>query len=507
MPQMNIVPLAKKVDIACCSLALVAVVIFLIWMTLPIVADGLSSADDAIVAHAAKSLAVGKGYGWARTPDDFSPFDPGAISTGPTMILPLALLIKVFGPVDQMPGTVTLVMFLTQLAVASVLLFRRFGWAPTLGFFSVFLWLLMLASANHWFFGVFIGEAVSFGFVLLGLISIAEPGRDRWLVAAGLSLALAFLTKEIALFAIAGVVASWVIVNASYRETRARLLRRAAILIGAGLALPILFEAVKLFTLGVSGYRKLLEQTSQSRATLSVGSGNLAERSALFWKFFSQSYLSPGLFMGLMIGYLIVLGWCWRKQVKSWQYTKLFSLFTWAAVGVYFLYILLVAPLWPRYFWIGIALMLTAISAPILQVGSGLRLALLTAIFISTVALGLHRQPLATRFWASHSPVPAERAAVVKVLDDHPDLPYAGQFWQCIFDILFLRRDEGVWAYEPNVEKLRGQVFIAIMNNVFSAKNSSFVKSVESTCEPLTPDAKVIAAYRCGTPFWSTYRF
>ena len=79
MPQMNIGPLVKKVDIVCCSLTLVAVVTFLVWMTLPVIADGLSGADDAIVAHAAKSLAVGRGYGWARTPDEFSPFDAGAI--------------------------------------------------------------------------------------------------------------------------------------------------------------------------------------------------------------------------------------------------------------------------------------------------------------------------------------------------------------------------------------------------------------------------------------------
>lgn len=504
---MNISPLVKKVDIVCCSLALVAVVTFLIWITLPVVGDGLSSADDAILAHAAKSLAIGRGYGWTKTPNEFSPFDPGAISTGPTMILPLALLIRVFGPIDQMPGALTLVMFLVQLVIAAFLLCRRFGWTATCGFFAAFLWLLMLASANHWFFGVFIGEAVAFGFMLIGVICIAEPMPQRWLVGAGLCFGLAFLTKEIALFAIAGVVGTWFVVNVCHRATRTTLVRRAAILVLAVLALAMLFEVVKLATLGVARYRTLLEQASNARAYQGVGSGNFAERSALFWKFFSQSYLSPGLFIGLMVGCSIILGLCWRYPGKSSHYTKRFILFAWAAVGAYFLYILLIAPVWPRYFWIGIALMLAAISAPILQVGSVLRLALITTIFISTLAFGLHRQTLATRFWASQSPAAAERADVVKVLDNHSDLPYAGQFWQCIFDILFLRRDEGVWAYEPNVVKLRGQVFIAIMNNVFSAKNSSFVKSVESACEPLTPDAKVIAAYRCGQEFWATYRF
>src|SRR5437764_9022153 len=129
------------------------------------------------------------------------------------MILPLALLIKAFGPIDQMPGAVTLVMFLTQLVVAAVFLFRRFGWAPTFGFFAVFLWLLMLASANHWFFGVFIGEAVAFGFMLIGAICVAEPMPQRLLVGAGLSFGLAFLTKEITLFAIAGIVGAWLVAN------------------------------------------------------------------------------------------------------------------------------------------------------------------------------------------------------------------------------------------------------------------------------------------------------
>ena len=46
------------------------------------------------------------------------------------------------------------------------------------------LWLLMLASANNWFFGVFLGETVAFGFMLIGIALLAAFSNKQGTTAA-----------------------------------------------------------------------------------------------------------------------------------------------------------------------------------------------------------------------------------------------------------------------------------------------------------------------------------
>src|SRR5207302_221153 len=100
-----------------CAAALLAVFVLFVWLNVPVVRRGLSSGDDAFFAVIAKSIAVGKGYGWPRSSSEFHPFDH-FISTGPSLMLPVAFLIWVFGPVDQLPGAATLVIFTSQLITA-----------------------------------------------------------------------------------------------------------------------------------------------------------------------------------------------------------------------------------------------------------------------------------------------------------------------------------------------------------------------------------------------------
>ena len=494
----------QKLDTIVCVSAVAVVFIFQIWMTRPVVWWGLSHADDAILAHAAKSVAVGKGYGWARTPEEFSWFDPGAITTGPTLILPVALLIRVFGPVDQLPGAATLVIFLAQFLVAALVLSRHFGWAPACGFLALMLWLLMLASANNWFFGVFLGETVAFGFMLIGIALLAAFSNKQGTTAAALCFALAFLTKEICLFAIAGAVGAWFISSVCLQKERVMLLRRTAILVLVGITLPAAFEAVKLVKLGLVGYQYLWTHTSKVVALQAIGTGTWSDRAATFFSVFDQSYMSGRLLLGLTTGYLIGLALWWRNQGKGQRAAGRLSLFSWASAVIYFTYILVLSPIWQRHFWIGIALMLTAICAPVLSMGSKPRLIVIIVVGVSTLGLGLQRPLLVMHQWISTSTAPNERAAVAKLLDDHPELPYAAQGWSSIFDVVYLRREEGNWAYEPYTLNLRNKEFVALINDAFTLKNGPFFKSVVTTCEALTPQGRV-NAFRCGERFWATY--
>jgi len=496
----------RKLDTTVCAAALLAVFALFLWLSVPAVLLGLSSHDDAFFAIVAKSIAVGKGYGWPRSSTEFVLFDQ-FITTGPALILPIAFLIWVFGRVDQLPGAATLVIFISQLVVAALVLARRFGWTPTCGFLSAMLWLLMLTSANNWFFGVFLGETVAFGFILIGTASLAVVRGDRGIATAALCFSLAFLTKQISLFAVAGIVGAWLISTALHRVGRAVLFRRGAILVLVGSSLPLAFEAAKLATLGLVGYRDLWRpSTLHALAHYVIGGGNQSARLTTFLTVVGRSYLSPALVIGLAMGSALLLVLLRRSREAGRERVGRFATFGWAGAAVYLAYILMVSILWQRYFWIGIAVMLTAISAPMLALGSRLRVATIMALLAGTVGFGLHQPLYLLHQRVSTSTTPVERAAVVRLLDDHPDLPYAGPYGSSIFDVVYLRDVEGTWVFEPKVISLYDRDFIAVINHVFTDKKGRFFQSVVGTCEPLTPDARVIAAYRCGERFWATYR-
>lgn len=85
-------------------------------------------------------------------------------------------------------------------------------------------------------------------------------------------------------------------------------------------------------------------------------------------------------------------------------------------------------------------------------------------------------------------------------------MPFAAQWWSSIYDVVFLiKKKEGEWVYGPDVERLRGREFVGLINNGFTDKKDVFFLAVTRSCEPLTPNARLILAYRCGSAFWEMY--
>lgn len=500
----NLVPIEKRIDVTLCTFALLAAFSFFVWMSVPVIRRGVSSGDDANAAYIAKSLAVGRGYGFPESPDHFVLFESSITSSiGPTLILPVALLIWILGPLDQLPGAVTTVIFLGQLIVAAIILYRRFGWAQTCGFLSATIWLLMLTSSKMWLFGSLLGEPATFGFILIGTAGLVVAKRARGIVAACLCLSLALVTKQIALFPVTGILGTWVIVSWFDRVGLRVLFRRAATLVLATSSLPLAFEATKLFTLGLAGYRDRFRETLNFNLQMGVGSGTQIGRWTSFRSIFLDSYVSATLLAIVVTGSVVLLVLARRSRDQDAGGMERFALLTWAAAVAHLAYVLILSILWERYFWIGIALLLTAICAPLLAVESKLRVATILVLLVGTIGFGLHRPLYTLRDSVSASTAPTDRAAVVKLLDEHPELPIVAQYWASIFDVLYLRDKEGTWFYAADVVRLQHRDFIAVINDVFTDKKSRFFKSVVSTCEPLRPEARVISAYRCSKKFWS----
>lgn len=172
---------------------------------------GACCADDAYFAVIARRLAETGQYGFPTSDSATTMFDP-LIGSGPVHIAAGALGILLLGPSRWVPSLVTMVHFGTLLAIYLWILRRRFTNAI---FYGTALVLTAIATASyHGYFSLFVGEAPMLGYLVLGTACLAmwRPAADRWLVAGGLALSFALLTKPIALFPTLGILAAWLLI-------------------------------------------------------------------------------------------------------------------------------------------------------------------------------------------------------------------------------------------------------------------------------------------------------
>lgn len=484
-------------------LLFVVVLIVFLWLSTLNVLRGPSSADDAWIALSAKNITVGNGYSTSVSSSEFVHYDP-FISTGPTLVLPVALLIKMFGPLSWIPGTVQLLMFIFQLGAFVAILVCRAGWPSTLAYISAVMLFLLTASANNWYFGALLGEPVALGFLLVGTAFLAVEKTGRAVSAAAICFSLAFLTKQIAAIAVVGIVLSWIVLSIYARKSLFTIIRQFTLLVLVGLSLPLTFEVIKLSTLGFDGYLSLLKKTADSVSSHGYRLGNVIDRWNMFLNIIDQFYIPLALATWLAIGSVVLFVLFVNRYRECYEATRLF-IFICAGSIVYLGYILCLSTLRPRYFWIGITIALAAPTIPLLFVGIKWRFAGIFLLLACTISLGLYRPLLELHGHLITSTVAKERSTVVQILNDQPAMPYAAQHWSSIYDVVYLRDLEGRWVFGPDVNDLRGRDFIGIINHPFTDKSSPFFINVNATCELLTPDAKRIKAYYCGSNFWESY--
>jgi hypothetical protein len=495
----------RRSELASALALLMATLGLLAWIAIPAVVAGPSSADDAWFALGAKALAEGRGFGTPVASDLFVPFDP-QMNAGPPLIVPLAAAITILGPRDWLPGAVALVVFAAQLAFAAVILARRLGFSTTVAFTTTLLILVMLASSQQWYFGVFIGEPVTLGFLLIGIALLSVGTTDRLLVAAGVSLSLAYMTKTIALLPVLAILGTWFVLELTAR-TGPRQTARGAMLLAASVAIaPFAFEVLKLMTLGVDDYGRLIESTRTSWARQAQGDLPIGDRLMQTIEVVGQNYM-PGTAALLLVGIGGIL-MTLRSRTADIGMTVIASRVFWlaaAASGATLVYFTVISRLWPRYAWIGIALACVAAAAPTMTVGRTLRLSWtvgLTGIVVGMVFLG----PLVgIRNWMVTSTSQRERAATVALLASHDRVPYAAQYWSSIYDIVYLMEEEGTWFFGEDVSRLADREFIALINHGFTDPSSRFAQQVEASCHPLAQDRTYVTPYQCGAAFWSDY--
>ena len=492
------------VEGATVAVALALVLMAFLAIAIARITTGVASADDAYHALVAKSLVDGRGYGVPISSNEFAPFSPG-IATLPAAILPAALLIKLVGVQDWVPGLSQLIMFLALIAVAAFLLARALGRARTLAYIATVLLVLMLISTHNWHFGALLGEPIAYGFLLIGVTTLAfYPGRAG-ILAGGVALSLALVTKQVTIFPIFGIFVAWC-------TLRARSGGRLSSLVGLALALglsivslPIMFELFKLAQLGLDGYLALL------RDTVSFTTGHpgqsasieLPARWAMFIEVLLTQYIPPVFGAALAVGSAAYLAHSYTLERKVRPVLRL-AVLLWSGAVLHLAYVLFISALWPRYFWIGVALAVAATALPLLLFSRGMRLATLITVGVLVVSLGMDSRLIGLFNYFEQSPQGAERAEVVRLLSDRSETPYIARSWQSIYDIVYLMPDEGTWAVVPDANRFRGSEVVAIINHAFTP-DDDFLQSVKGACVELTAPATKVSAYDCADDFWATW--
>ena len=465
---------------------------------------GPSSADDAWIALAAKNISTGKGYATSLSGSELIQFDP-FISTGPTLVLPTALAIYVFGNAVWVPGAVQLCVFVVLFVFVTLLFIKRTGWPHALLYASVLLFFLIAASVNNWYFGALLGEPVAFGFIFLGLAILATH-KDRWsALAAGFCFSLAILTKQISIFPVVGIICAWLAVIIYESSDRYLNIIKVFFAFLFGFLCPVVvFEGVKITALGVGEYGRVIQSTLDA-AIKTDGDFNLNNRLDVCLDILFQSYARPAMAVIVIIVILVILGLNNGGVSRNVLVAKRVAAFAGAAATMHFVYILFASSnIWPRYLWIGIALFFVAILACLLAVSNKQRNALYVTLFI-IIGLGGYRPIYVLQKQMVGDRVASERADVVSILDANQKVPYAAQYWSSIYDVVYLRREEGIWGFGRAMQGLYGNNFIAIINKTHTDKASTFFRSVEATCTPMKHSSN-FELFECAQSFWLDYQ-
>lgn len=349
---------------ACCTSILI---VFFIIVYSHVFSSQLGTADDAYIAVAARNLAEGNGYATTVSFDGIygiAKFSAG-VTTGPTLVLPAALLIVFFGNQLWVPGFATATIILILLLIIMQQVRKQTNLTLAYIFSTVLIIFFYILTAKFHFASwyVLLGELPSSFLSILGIIYLAKsPQKLSSIILACFMFGLAFMTKMLSLLGFFPIIVWFVIIIIQEKKNRGLLFRNY--LIGAlAFAIPyLLFEIWKLFSLGVTAYFENWQSFINLFGRLSGAEGessiSLIElfltRSESMSVHFGFTPLSL-ILVGMAVGFLIY------RYSKS-KYIKI--IFTLLMLGAltHLLYWTFLSTGWYRYVLIGLFMYFAAIA-------------------------------------------------------------------------------------------------------------------------------------------------
>ncbi|MGH2361572.1 MAG: hypothetical protein ACRDGM_13650 [bacterium] len=481
-----------RASIALASLVGLAVTLAVYYLSLHFIFEfGVCCADDASYAVIAKFLATRGLYGWPLSSDQFDLFSPG-IGSGPALIVPAALAIKVLGAKTWVPGMTALLLFTCQLVGAGIVLGRYFSITGAILFIALLTASLNVISGWQWYFPILLGELPAFGFILIGAAALAT-GRGAFM--AGLAFGVAFLTKQIVLFSECAIVLVWLGLQWKSHGWRTSLALFGRIFFGA--AIPVLaFELCKVVVLGPTTYLDYFSRLTAITKTMAVGSpATLAERIHRFSEVILNDYFAGWNTAAAVAVGIVALIHLLRSKWDRANGNFVFGCVLFAGGLAHFAYVLFVSILWSRYFYIGVALITAAAVSPILSLRNLPRYC--HAAAIASMLLTPSAVSRVTGWALADSNNASHLRKTVRFIKSHPNLPIASQSWATFYDVLFLLKKDREWVFFWGLERLKGRSYMVVLNTHFADTSTKEYQATVSDCR-LELERGVYRVYVCG---------
>jgi hypothetical protein len=351
---------------------------------------GLCCADDARLAVIAKSLASGLGYATTFSAEDaeeiahpilFHPFT----GSGPTLIVPCAIVFKIFGKNEMLPGLTAIFIWGGILTLVLARISRRINGLSFLLGVSVMCAAFLAIFSFHfeqWY--AFLGEIVAAALLILAHWIISnERFSDRSSFLCGLAVGCAIQAKLLAALPATGIILVFVVRGMHNGLRPVQFGKYAAALLIGSLIPTLSFEAYKLSQLGVHGY---LANWHELLNAVKVGGlpNNthlslllLRQRIGLVYHQFGVNLI--GLLALIACGMLLY----WHSASKNWT---LLSAGLFLSVTITAIYWATLSIGWGRYLVIAVALGVFLLSVPIftLELWPKLLFAFLTLVLLRT---------------------------------------------------------------------------------------------------------------------------
>lgn len=465
-------------------------------------ANGLCCADDASIAVAAKNLAFG--YGYATSVPFFggsnlSQFDP-ALSTGPTLVLPAAAVIRVVGNTPWAPGFAAATCSLLALVMLTLVVKRSVGATRALLLVTFFTFVLYCATAPaafpQWY--SLLGEIPAALLTALGIgVLTTDPRSRRVAFVTGLILGLALTAKTLSLLVALPVFAYLLVrVLPASGERLARLWM--LVCASAGYVLPTaLFELAKLVLLGWRGYVENLQAWWFFFRTGSKGDGyTLTDNLAAYRSYFDFPLV-------VVVGAIAVVGVLLIAGERPASNVLRFFWLTTAGAAIDLFWFVTAAPGNARFALIGTMMALLAVSCVVLSRGKPVLVVLVAvACAIPLIAPPAQmREPV--RFMATEGYGPVRRVEnlqrAVHWLETHKTSQrFVGGWWATVVDLEYAMSTTGNFVPFGEVPPEEYSGRILVRNTTWAAFASSpGFDEWEARCTKVLLDAEPYLITQC----------
>jgi len=479
----------SKLDFVLSGMILILFVIFQLNFVFSI---GVCCADDAHNAGIAKNLANGIGYTSTIQEESnhfiIHKFD-ARVGNGPTTILPVALLISIFGNGYWVPGF-THVLVTTMLLVIIAVLLKKYDTEIKLSLFAVLFlftaYALMTKHFEQWY--AMLGEVPAALMFIIGILLFFWKDSRKVYFLSGFIFSLAVNAKLVVFLPFCVfIIAVYSLDKIFWKSERFKDLNhtfRVFIPLGIGFGLPFLgMEIWKLISLGGYGYTDYWTRYFDYVTDLGV-TGNLLQdiwgRLGIRRAVFRDRFGIPFVFLPQFL----LITWFFLRDNK--KLIRIYSVLL-IIISIYSVWWFIFSIGWARHYIIALIMVIFLAVLPISDFSRNkyIRVYLILLLFWTCITWGHLDNSLENLYGSFYTKTHQTKAMleVPEILNDHPGEIILTQWWGSAADLNYLMGSTLNFTpyFDKNLEK--GAVYWLAVNKEFIYfKDQNFLDFMAS-CE------------------------